>query len=115
MCIYIYTNKHLYMGACRLNCFNHIQLFATLWTGARQAPLSKGFSRQQNWSGLPCPPPAHLPNPGVEVISPTSPALAGIFFIASATWETHLNIDIYTLALLYIFIYNKALNVYNCV
>ena len=36
----------------------------TLWTVARQAPLSVGFSRQENWSGLPCPPPGDLPHPG---------------------------------------------------
>ena len=35
---------------------------ATLWTEARQAPLSMGFSRQEYWSGLPCPPPGDLPN-----------------------------------------------------
>ena len=37
-----------------------------------QAPLFMGFSRQEYWSGLPCPPPGNLPNPGIE---PTSPAL----------------------------------------
>ena len=39
---------------------------------ARQAPLSMGLSRQENWSGLPCPPPGHLPDPGTK---PQSPAL----------------------------------------
>ena len=38
--------------------------------GARQAPLSMGFSRQEYWSGLPSPPPGDLPNPGVETASP---------------------------------------------
>ena len=38
----------------------------TLWTVARQAPLSMGFSRQEYWSGLLHPPPGHLPNPGIE-------------------------------------------------
>ena len=42
------------------------QLFATPWTVAQQAPLSKGFSRQEYWSGLPCPPPGELPNLGIE-------------------------------------------------
>ena len=42
---------------------------------ARQAPLSMGFSRKEYWSGLPCPPPGDLPNPGIE---PKSPALAGV-------------------------------------
>ena len=59
----------------------------TPWTVARQAPLSMGFSRQEYWSGLPCPPPGDLPNPGIEPVSLTSPALAGRFFTTSATWE----------------------------
>ena len=46
-----------------------------------------GFSRQEYWSGLPCPPPGDLPNPGIEPVSLTSPALAGRFFTISATWE----------------------------
>ena len=46
--------------------------FATLWTVARQAPLSMGFSRQEYQSGLPFPSPGDLPDPGIE---PRSPAL----------------------------------------
>ena len=42
----------------------------TSWTVARQAPLSKEFSRQEYWSGLPFPPPGHLPNPGIELRTP---------------------------------------------
>ena len=57
---------------------------ATPWTVAHQAPLSMGFSRQEYWSGLSCPPQRDLPNPGTEL---TSPALAGRFFTTSATWE----------------------------
>ena len=75
---------------CVLNHFNHVQLFATLWTIACQAPLSMRFSRQEHWSGLPCPPPEDLPYPGTEsasLISPASPALAGGFFTTGATWE----------------------------
>ena len=59
---------------------SHVQLFATPWTVARQAPLSMGFSRQEYWSGLPFPPLGDLPNPGIEPASPVSPALAGRFF-----------------------------------
>ena len=44
----------------------------TPWTAACQAPQFTGFSRQEHWSGLPCPPPGDLPNPGME---PRSPAL----------------------------------------
>ena len=45
--------------------FSHVQLFVTLWTTVCQAPLSMGFSRQEYWSGLPCPPSGDLPNPGI--------------------------------------------------
>ena len=48
---------------------SHVQLFATLWTVAHQAPLSTGFSRQECWSGLPCAPPGNLPDPGIEPVS----------------------------------------------
>ena len=44
-----------------LSCFSCVQLLATLWTVALQAPLSVGFSRQEYWSGLPCPPPGAFP------------------------------------------------------
>ena len=57
-----------------------VQLFATLWTVALQAPLSMGFPRQENWNGLPFPPPEDLSDPGIEPVSPVSPALAGGFF-----------------------------------
>jgi len=40
--------------------------FGTLWTVAHQASLSMGFSRQEYWSGLPCPPPGDLPDPGIR-------------------------------------------------
>ena len=65
---------HLAMHACVLSCFNCDQLSATLWTVARQAPLSMGFSWQEYWSGLPCPPPGDLPHPGIGSMSLTSPA-----------------------------------------
>ena len=52
---------------CVLSCFNCIILCATLWTVALQAPLSMGFSRQEYWSGLPCPPPGDLPHQGLNL------------------------------------------------
>ena len=70
-----------------LNCFGYVWLFATLWTVAYQGPLSMGFSRQEYWSRLSCPPPGDLPNPEIEPASLMSPALAGTFFTTSATWE----------------------------
>ena len=72
-------------SACMLSHFSRVRLFATLWTVAHQAPLSMGFSRQEYWSGLPCPPPGDLPNPGMEPASLTSPALAGELFTTSAS------------------------------
>ena len=48
--------------------------FATPWTVAHQAPLSIGSSRQEYWSGFPCPLPGDFPNPGIK---PRPPALQG--------------------------------------
>ena len=55
-----------------------VLLIVTPWTVAHQAPLSLGFSRQESWSGLPCPPPVDIPHPGIEPVFPVSPA-AGFF------------------------------------
>ena len=52
-----------------------VRLFAILWTTVHRAPLSMGFSRQEYWSGLPCPSPGDLPNLGTEPMSPVPPAL----------------------------------------
>ena len=79
------------MDAC-LVAFSHVQLFATLWTMACQAPRSMGFSRQEYWSGLPCPPLGDLPDSGIESASLTSPALAGGVFTTSTTWEAPFDI-----------------------
>ena len=49
--------------------FSCVQIFASLWTLACQAPLSMEFSRQEYWNGLPCPPPGDLPDPGIELTS----------------------------------------------
>ena len=70
-----------------LSFFICVQLCVTLWAVARQALLSMGFSRQENWSGLPCPPLGDHLSPGIEPTSLMSPALAGMFFTTSATWE----------------------------
>ena len=64
--------------------------FVTPWTVARQTPLSMGFFGQEYWSGLPRPPPGDPPDPGIELASLMSPALAGGFFTTSATWEVPL-------------------------
>ena len=71
-------------------CVKSSQLWPTLCDPmdcTRQAPLSMGFSRQEYWSGLLCPPPGHLPNLGIEPASLMSPALAGGFFTTGASWD----------------------------
>ena len=60
---------------CVLSCFSHVWLFATLWSVARQAPLPSGFSWQEYWGGLLCPPPRHLPNLGIKPTYPVAPTL----------------------------------------
>ena len=68
------------MCACVLSASSRVWFFGTPWTVACQAPLSMGFSRQEYWSGLSCPPPGDLANPGIKQASLTSLALAGKFF-----------------------------------
>ena len=66
----------------QLNCFSCVRLCATLWTvtapptaQALSVALSMGFSRQEHWSELPCPPPGDLPDPGIKPTSLMAPAL----------------------------------------
>ena len=63
-----------FVHVCTLSHLSRVHVFATPRTVARQAPLSMGFSRQEHWRGLPCPPPEDLPHPGIEPASPVSPA-----------------------------------------
>ena len=67
--------SYVIFGTCAyvLSC---VQLFVTPWTVAQQVPLSMGFLKQENWSGLPFPSPRDLPDPGIK---PACPALAGRF------------------------------------
>ena len=78
------------MHACVLSHFSRVRVFVTLRTVAYQAPLFMGFSRQEYWSGLLCPPPGYLPDPGIKPASFMSPELAGRFFTTSTTWEAQL-------------------------
>ena len=82
-----------FLHMCMLGHFSHVRLFAVLWTIALYAPLSMGFSRQEYWSGLPCPPPGDLPNPGIELASLVSPALSDGFFTTSTTREAPFSLD----------------------
>ena len=58
-----------------LGHFSRVQLFVVPWIIACHALLSMEFSWQEHWSGLPCPPPGELPNPGIEPASPAFSAL----------------------------------------
>ena len=68
-----------------LNHFSRVQLFVMLWTLICQAPLSVGFSRQEYWSGLQCPPPGDLLDRRTEPVSLRSPALASRFSAVSTS------------------------------
>ena len=61
---------HLGSWTTKGQACSHVQLFATLWTIAHQAPLFRGFSRQEYWSGLPCPSSGDLPSTGIKPVSP---------------------------------------------
>ena len=79
MSIGIYIHIIDVCAKCMLSRVSHVQLFATLWTVALQAPLSVGFSRQECWSGFPFPPPVGLPNPGIKPVAPAPPGKGGFF------------------------------------
>ena len=81
------TSRISLLHMCVLIHFSRVQLFVNLWTVAHQAPLSMGFSRQEYWSGVPCPPPGDLPDPGIEPVSLMFPALEDRLFTTSTTWE----------------------------
>ena len=83
--------SHIYVCVCVLSSFSRVRLFVTIWPVAHQGPLSMGFSRQEYWNGLLCPPSGDLPDPGIKPTSFTSPTLAQGFFTTSATWEAHIH------------------------
>ena len=67
-----------------LNC---VQPFVTLWSAAHQAPLSMGFPRQEYWRVLPLTTLGDLSNPGIEPVSPVSPALQAESLLLEAIGE----------------------------
>ena len=89
-------------GKSEMKSLSRVQLFATPWTVAYQAPLSMGFSRQECWSGLPFSSPRDLPDPGIELRSPTLQADAARALIFSElvaqlqAWCTHCLIHVLT-------------------
>ena len=78
-------NIQLSVSHLLLLAISPVQLFATSGTIACQVPLSRGFSRQEYWRGLPFLPPEDIPYPGIE---PESPALAGGFFTTEPPGKT---------------------------
>ena len=74
---YYYILQYIIYLICYISevkSLSHVQLFATPWTVAYQAPPSTEFSRQVYWSGFPFPSPGDLPDPGIEPGSPASQA-----------------------------------------
>ena len=83
------TLANLFQLCIKIDCpcpYSGVQLCATPWTAARQAPLSMNFSSQEHWSGLPFPSPVDLPGPGIESVSP---ALQADSFITEAPGKTN--------------------------
>ena len=79
------THKVCHIGHLRATCFSHVQLFATPWTVACQAPLSVGFPRQEFWSGLPFLTLGQSSQPRDQTCVSH---LAGRFFTTGFTWVT---------------------------
>ena len=74
VCVYFFTLQVI-TRYCAMCCvLRHSVVSDSLqpfWNVVHQAPVSMGFSRQDYWSGLPCPPPEDFPNPGIGPWSPT--------------------------------------------
>ena len=77
------------MHTCVLSRFSCVLLFVIQWTVAVQAPLSKGFSRQEYWSGLPGPSPDDLPSSGIEPESLVSSALQTDSLLTELSGKMH--------------------------
>ena len=90
----LYELESVALITCMLSCFSHVWLFKNPWTVACQAPLSMGPSRQEYWSGLPCPLQGIFPTQGSNPCL-KSCALAGGFFATRATWEALLITYVY--------------------
>ena len=74
------------MRVCARECSVASQVFVTLWSVGRQAPLSMEFSGKEYWGRLPFPTSRNLPDPRIKSTSLAFLALAGEFFSSSATW-----------------------------
>ena len=85
--IFVYLQHNIFIYCMRANPLQSCPTLCDPWTVACQASLSMGFFRQEYWSGLPCPTPGDLPDPGIEPVSLMFPRLAVKFFTTSATWR----------------------------
>ena len=92
------VKKHI----CVLSHFSYVRLFVTLWTIAHQASQSMEFSRQDYWSGLPCPPSGDFLDLGIKLVPLGSSVLADGFFNTRVSWEA---LSIYTQEYIYIYTY----------
>ena len=98
---YLFLSMYVLMLSC-------VQLFATPWTAANQAPLSRVFSRQEYWSGLPFLPPRDLPDPEIKPMSPG--LLCLLYWEADSSplshWENLcICISLYVCVYIYIYTY----------
>ena len=93
VCIFIYVCVCVcvYVPAKSLS---HVQLFETPWTIGCQVPLSMRFCRQEYRSGLPCPPPEDLPDPGIKLKSPVASALQADSLLLSYLGSPYMYIQI---------------------
>ena len=91
------VTEYFYFFICMISavliCFSQVGPLVTLWTVACEAPLSMEFSRQEYWSGLPCPPPGDLPLPGIELSVPVAPALQADSLLLSQ-WQVLIHFNI---------------------
>ena len=81
----MFSSIHLYI----INQYIYAAAAAAAAKSLQSCPLPMGFSRQEYWSGLQCPPPGDLSDPGIKPTSLISSASVGRFFTTSATWEAH--------------------------
>ena len=88
VCVCVWARVHVCVRA-----LSRVQLLATSWTAARQAPLSLGFPRQEYWRGLPFPPLGDVPNPGIE---PGSPGLQADSPTPLSHWGSTIRITVWS-------------------
>ena len=74
-----------YMHTCKISHFSHVLLFGAQYTIAHKAPLSMKLSRQEYWSGLPCPSSGDFPDRSIKPVFLMFPALSVRFFTTSPT------------------------------